>query len=452
MSFFLKRCKIWVTVVSGLLAFTLGTCGGMVTAVSSEPHTELQTLIDSTSPGGTLVLHKDVYVGSATIEYPISIVGDGHVVIQGEGDEPILTIRTNHVRLSDIHFRDERERPTTAAIVVEGDGHVIERVSIETNGTGLRLEGAHGNELDHIVIDRLNEGTSATNVHRGHGIDLWESNNNAISNSTMSNKLDGIYIERSHANYIYNNVVTASRYGYHFMFSNENELIDNEATHNISGAMVMGVNGATVRGNTFKHQAQNVNALGLLLYDVTDTLVEHNVLHDNRLGMFVEFSYDNVIRHNDFARNFVGLQLFGSKDNTFESNVFIANVVQAQSKDSANNTVQFNFWDDLQGIDTAGEGVSALPYRVQPFFIELVEKVPAYQLFFASPSMKFLEQLLYSPDDGWFMDDRPFMEPSISLSSSDEGNPMTTALSGVLLLLGSAYIIMKSGVKKDEKA
>lgn len=450
MGAFLERFKVWVIVVSGLLAFNLGICGGAVTALSAEQHgNKLQTLIDLTSPGETLVLRDGVYVGPAMIEHPISIVGKGDVIIQSEGDHSILTIRTNQVSLSGIHFRDERDRPMAAALFVEGDGHVIDQVSVETNGTGIRLEGANDNKLSHLVIGRLsNAGVNAAATQRGHGIDLWESNNNDISNSTITNKLDGIYIERSHANLIHNNAVTYSRYGYHFMFSDDNELIDNEALHNISGAMVMGVKGSTVRGNTFKQNAQNVNALGLFLYNVTDTTVEHNVLHDNRLGMFVEFSHNNMISHNELARNFIGLQLFGATDNTFETNAFIANVVQAQSKDSADNIVQLNYWDDLQGIDTDGEGYSALPYRVQPFFIELVGRVPAYQLFFASPSLQFLEQLLYSPDERWFMDERPLMKPDIPSLTDDNVNHIATALSGALLLIGSTYILIKTGVRK----
>lgn len=500
MSAFLNRSKIWVIVVSALLAWHIGMYGDFVTARFStaaqltkpadptEPadHSDytdhadltddpdnhfdnysdnqsdptnstnpdepvkLQTLVDSASPGDMILLDEGVYVGPVTIEQPISIEATGSVVIYSEGDDPILTIRTNQVSLSGIHFLDERERPMTAAIVVEGEGHVIDQVSIETNGTGIRLEGAHHNKLTQLVIDRPDTMSMnpAAAAQRGHGIDLWESNNNDISNSTIANKLDGIYLERSDANVIQNNVVTSSRYGYHFMFSDNNELIDNEAIHNISGAMVMGVKGSIVRGNTFKQNAQHVNALGLLLYNVSDTTVEHNDMHDNRIGMFVEFSHNNVISHNELARNFIGLQLFEAKDNTFELNTFIANVVQAQSKDSANNTVQFNYWDDLQGIDTKGEGYSAIPYRVQPFFIELVERVPAYQIFFASPSLQFLEQLLYSPDEGWFMDERPLMKPDTIAFSNDGVNHVATALCSVLLLLGSVYILIKSGVRK----
>lgn len=406
----------------------------------------LQQLIDEASAGETVILDTGLYDGPVDIDKSLTIIGNGEVIIRNIGNDAVLTISGDHVNLQHVTILDHREQPNHAAIMVSGHHHQIEHVRIETYYAGIRLEQATDNVLQHLEIVR--QEPSHVKVRRGHGIDLWESDSNVIAYNQITHVMDGVYVEKSHGNLIHNNDVTHSRYGYHFMFSDENELSDNYAAHNMSGAMIMGVKRSVVRGNVLEKQSGAVNALGLLLYNAYQTHVEGNMLTENRLGMFVESSHDNTIINNELSRNFIALQLLGAKDNEFQQNVFIANVLQAQAQQSADNIVMGNYWDDAQGIDLKGDGMSDLPYRVDPLFLTITEAIPAFQLFFASPSLQVFEYIMYSPSELWFQDEQPLMAPPQMMQVTDHPSRLTTGMVASLLLLGSGAIIIRSEVRK----
>lgn len=441
----MRSLRLWTVLLTAWAIAVLGL--DMSVAAAAEERT-LQQMIDLTPSGQMLRLEAGTYDGPIVIEHAMTIEADGRVIIRSDGEEPLVMIRADEVQVKGIELHDERLYSKTAAFFITGDRHVIEDVSVWTSGAGIRLEGANDNILDGISIEgRGADGAQHLAAGRGHGIDLWESSRNTITNNRISYMLDGIYIERSHGNVIADNDVTHSRYGYHFMFSDDNELIDNSASFNISGAMIMGVKRSTVMGNVLTNQTESTNALGLLLYNTYDTYVAHNELADNRIGMFAEYAGDNVIEHNELLRNFIGLQMLGAAGNVFRHNNFVANVVQAQAQDSADNVIEANYWDDMQGIDLDGEGWSSLPYFVNPFFMTIAETTPAFQIFFASPSMQFLEALLHSPSERWFQDVRPAMAPIVTPSDERQRHGATAVIGGILLL-GSIYIIRLSGVRR----
>lgn len=407
---------------------------------------DVQQLIDDVPAGEVITLDTGVYEGPIVIDKPLTLRGTGEVIIRSSGDDAVMTVNSDKVIIQHITLLDEREQPDSASLMMSGNHHLIEHVNIKTHRAGIRLNQVSHSQLRHVTISKL-DSPSATS-RRGHGIDLWESHDNDIAHSTISGMMDGIYVERSHRNVIHHNEVTHSRYGYHFMFSDENELTDNTAAHNVSGAMVMGVKRATVRGNVLVEQSLTVNALGLLLYNTHDTVVEANRLTDNRLGLFVEASHNNTITDNELSRNFVGLELLKSHDNAFHNNAFIANVVQAQAIESADNVVQGNFWDDAEGIDLHGRGVSDLPYRVNPLFLTLADAMPAIQVFFASPSLQIFETFMHSPSKEWFSDEQPLLSPPLIMDDDEYSSRLLLGLVGGLLLLGSVIIIIKSEVRR----
>ncbi|MCG5026930.1 right-handed parallel beta-helix repeat-containing protein, partial [Anoxybacillus flavithermus] len=139
-------------------------------------------------------------------------------------------------------------------------------------------------------------------------------------------------------------------------------------------------------------------------------IVRKNRIAANRVGIYVEQARHNELTENDVSHNFIGMQWNESSNNRVSDNSFIGNVYDAQAIRSPDNTIARNYWDAAAKLDVTGKGVSAIPYRVDPFFLALTVDVPEYQLFFQSPGMIVLQKLLRSPDEQVLTDDAPLME------------------------------------------
>lgn len=428
----------------------------MARAASSELEGALQQLVDQAQPGDTVRVPAGRYQGPVVVDKPIHLEGSSsgsstssdEVVIVNPEKGPVLELRSEGASLTGLTIKDSRNDPDSVALFIRGSGNRISGLHIETMGYGVRLEDANRNLLEELTIQGLTEsGEEASQEEepseRGNGIDLRGSGGNVMKGNTISNMFDGIYIEKGDANRIESNTVTHSRYGYHLMFSKNTLVQDNVGSRNVTGAMIMSDEGSVVTGNDFAKQSENATAQGILLFDVKGSSIENNRVEGNRVGLYAQGITDNRIRNNRFYRNFVGIQMMGAKSNRIEGNEFIANVVQAQATAGEGNRVGFNYWDDHEGLDLQGDGVSDLPYQGNPFFLSLTEQTPAYQIFFGSPGMTLLEGLFQSTEQAVFSDEAPWMKPELpelqqDSTASNSGRAGPLAASAALLGLSTA--------------
>lgn len=417
-------------------------------AQAAETNTALQMLIDQAKPGDTITIPSGNYQGPIQVDKPLKLIADSEVFVHGQGDAPVLTIQSDQVTISGLHFVDDRKRdPKEATLFVKGNDHVIEQVTIRTYGTGIQLREANRNLLDGVQVAGLTAARGENgSVMRGNGIDLWESYNNRITNSSINNMYDGIYLENSNDNLVSHNETRNSRYGYHLMFTKNNVIEDNVGFHNVTGAMVMSSESVRVQNNSFAKQSENVNSQGILLFDVKETIVSNNRVDGNRVGFYVEASSQNQMLGNVLNHNFIGIQMIDSSDNELTGNEFVSNVIQAQAEASSNNQVEANYWDDMQGIDRSGSGRSDLAYQINPFYITLTNDVKAFQIFFGSPGMEFLESLFYNPSDSWLKDSSPLMKPPTAQGQIKQVVDYRALWSGLFLLLVSMFCIYNWGV------
>lgn len=385
--------------------------------------------------------------------------------------EPIVIISSDHVTLQGISIKDKRINNDAASLVLKGNYNVLEQINIETMGTGIQLREANNNTLRNIRVtgkvkdrksssssgamhDHASKGTSSISngdstrnvqARKGNGIDLFQSNQNHIVANQITNVYDGIYAENSNGNQIVQNTVKKSRYGYHFMGTAQTLLADNIGSENVTGAMLMETTQATVKTNQFLKQKNNPNSQGILLFDVTDSQLGSNHIEGNRVGLYLENSTGVNVRENRLLLNFIGMQIKASSANTFTDNQFISNVIQAQVQDSDTVSFRGNYWDNLQTLDTDGNGRSELPYEMNPFYLALTDAVPPYQLFFQAPGFVFLENLFSSGTDTTIRDERPLVTFATSTTDSASGTPWATGIIGLLLLAGSISIMYKGG-------
>ncbi|GIP34400.1 nitrous oxide reductase family maturation protein NosD [Paenibacillus sp. J2TS4] len=411
--------------------------------------TPLQPLIDQTESGGTLVLEPGHYIGPAVITRPIHIEAAGAGVrIDNDGESPAITLQASDSSITGLQIVDEMRDRKMASVLVSGSRNRLENLHITTRASGIQLREAHTNVLEGLKIERPQEAGTVRLSSRGNGIDLWGSHDNLITQNYVTHMHDGIYLESSESNRVENNKVDFSRYGYHFMFTKDSFLIDNEGEYNVTGGMVMSSDNTEVTGNSFTEQSENVNSQGLLLYDVNQTIVTGNRVEGNRVGFYIEQAKDSRLEDNWIARNFIGMEMLQSENNEVSGNHFISNVNQAQATTSANNAVRANYWDDFQGVDLDGSGFSDLVYRTHPFFITLTQSASAYQLFFQSPGMVFLQGLFPIDSAQSLTDEAPLMNPVIDTGGNGGLNGITLAICALLFVF-SIIIIYVWGIRRQ---
>lgn len=407
----------------------------------------IQQQIDQAKPGDTIEIPEGDYDETLTINQPIHLIGTDGVTFTHKGSDPIITIHSDDVVIEHMHLKytnDDKE--ASGAIFVEGNHNVLHDIHIETNSYGVHLDGANDNELSNLTI---NGDQNALFKDRDHGIYVWKSHNNIIHDTRVKHVQDGIYMEQSSNNHVYSNIATHSRYGYHLMFTKNSLLEENESYENVSGMMIMGTDGTVATHNILRHNQENLQSLGLLLFDVTNAMITENDLSYNRIGIFVEDASDNEINHNYVHGNYIGLQFKGAYNNHIYHNTFVANVVPGQAEDSADNNTNKNYWSDHLGIDMTGDGTSDLKYTVDPFFLNITDQYPPFQLLFQAPGMIFLEQLIHTPIEQQFVDQAPLMENPLDMNDEDHSKSQGIVLLFSMTLLFFSSIIIYLGVKQQ---
>lgn len=416
----------------------------------TEEGVSLQQLIDQARSGDTLLVPSGTFQGPITLDKPLNLKAEGTVVIMNRTNKPAVHIRAAGVHMQGMQIIQDADEKS-AAILVSAKETILDSLNIQTRSYGIMLRDADRNEIRNAKIQwMIKEGYPAVKMSdKRNGIDLYNSHDNRIVENEISSMNDGIYLESSHRSIVEKNRIDHSRYGIHCMYTDETAIRSNIGSFNITGAMVMGVKDAEVSGNTFVKQSENVNSQGLLLFDVQTSRIHGNKVEGNRVGMYIEQSQNNELWNNAVVQNFIGIQLLESEGNRFRSNNFIGNVIESAATDSKNNMMSANYWDAFRGIDLNGDGLSEMKYAMNPFFQRLTAKTPAFQLFFQSPGMSFLESLFTADQAGWAADDLPSMDnvQVNDVAHSDASQAGTLGFSLILLVVSITTIILM-GVKR----
>jgi nitrous oxidase accessory protein len=401
--------------------------------LTSHAEGTLQSRIDKAPEHGIVKLPSGVYNETIVLSKPVTLEGIGQVTIRSCSQKPVITIQGQQVTLRHVNVEQCSNVKDTEAIYVTGKNHRLENLHIRTKQFGIKLDQA-----SNTVI----EGCSVTGERKGNGIDLWESGWNMIHDVRIDKVRDGIYMENSNSNQITQNDIRHSRYGIHIMFSDNVTVKNNVSSDNITGAMVMGTKGTKIEENELIFNNRNVNAQGLLLYDASETEAVRNKISYNRVGVYVENAKNNRILANEVRGNFIGIQFKHANANTVSDNTFIGNVNEAQAIKSSKNAIVHNYWDASLKLDTTGSGISAIPYRADPFFLTLTNDVPEYQLFFQAPGMIVLQKLLKSPDNKVMTDEAPLIKAAMYDEQMNVSSSMLLGVVSVSMFAGSVSLFM----------
>ncbi|WP_410984715.1 nitrous oxide reductase family maturation protein NosD [Bacillus cereus] len=403
--------------------------------VSSHAESTIQSKIDAAFPHETIKLENRTYNETIEISKPITLQGDKNTKIISCGNNPIITIKGENIALKDLKVEQCNSDKDQSAIFVSGMKHYISGLEVRASKMGIKLEDTKDIKIENSTI-----------IGKGHanGVDLWKSSYNQIENINIQNVRDGIYLEQSDHNAIKGNTIWQSRYGIHLMYSDGTIVENNISKENTTGAMIMGTKETSVVGNHFINNKKNVHAQGLLLYDAVKTKVSQNEIVNNRVGIYVEKAKQNNIMDNAIFNNFIGLQFKDANANEFTQNVMIGNVNESQATQSKENTIYKNYWDASLKVDTDGSGTSNIPYKVDAYFLLLTQDIPEYQLFFHSPGMRILQNLIKIPDHSLLQDTEPSMRSEITPQQGEntgiQSNIFVISLS--MLLIGSILFFL----------
>jgi nitrous oxidase accessory protein len=368
-----------VLLLAGLLLALLGprpAAAQELVVDARGPLTSLAEAVQRAAPGDRIVVRPGVYrPGAVVLDKPLTLVGEGAAVLDGEGEHQLLTITADSVTVRGLVFRNVGTSfiEDRAAVKVDAArGCVIEDNRFEDTFFGIYLAKAAGCR----VAGNTLQGAKASESRSGNGIHLWYSKDVTIAQNVVRGHRDGIYLEFVEDSDVSDNVSEGNlRYGLHFMFSDRCAYRDNLFRDNDAGVAVMYTKHVAMTGNRFAHNWGSA-AFGLLLKDITDSEVRGNTFVENTVGLYAEGTNRVVVAQNDFVRNGWAVKIMADAlDNLFTRNNFVANSFDvATNSRHSYSTFRENYWDHYEGYDLDRDGYGDVPFRPVRLFALVVER------------------------------------------------------------------------------
>lgn len=370
----------------------------------------LQPLIDATPAGGVLRPAPGRYAGPAVIARPMTLDGDGKVVLDGGGKGTVLTLRTSGATLRGLAIAGSGDSHDAidAGLLVEGDDNLVEGNAIADVLFGIHVKQGNRNR----IVGNAVTGRPAPRGQRGDGLRLWNSRHNRIEDNTFSRVRD-LTFANSPDNRIAGNRLADGRYGMQFVFSPRAVVERNDIRDTDTGIAVLYSPDLTLRGNTIAHALDGGGA-GIAVKDSGEALIEHNVVLHCATGLSANAPLNAeaalTLRNNRFAHNVIGMYFYGEKGghrieaNRFENNLTQVAVSAAGVGEA--NLWRGNAWSDYRGFDRDGDGIGDTPHEIWLYSDRIWMETPRAKFFGNAPALElldFLERLA------------PFASPSLIL-------------------------------------
>lgn len=419
----MNRDSVFYAAALLLLSITLSQSFAQSTAYPS-----FQELVDSTESGGTLIPAAGTYAGPVTITQPITIDGQGKVVIDAGGKGSVIYLKTDSATLKNLHLTNsgESHNDIDSGVQVRGDFNVIKDNVIDNSLFGIDLQQSKNNIVrgNHISSKPLDLGV------RGDAIRLWYSFENKITDNVIRNSRDTV-VWYSRDNLIARNDARGGRYSLHFMYAQYNEVVDNHYENNSVGIFVMYSDGVHLKNNYIAH-ATGATGMGIGFKETSDVEVIGNQVLYCATGLYLDvspFQPDTInrIENNLIAYSGIGVLFLNDwTGNNLIGNSFKGNITQVAvsggGKTANRNLWQANYWDDYEGFDLDKDQVGDKPYELFSYADRIWMDVPSARFFKGSPVlevMDFLERLAPFSDPNMLVrDEKPHMSAELASASS----------------------------------
>ncbi|MCG9971920.1 nitrous oxide reductase family maturation protein NosD [Christiangramia crocea] len=376
----------------------------------------IKTAIAEAAAFDTIKIKKGVYREfNLHITKPLTIIGEGFPVIDGEDQGEILTIEADNVTIDGLKIINVGTSYTTdfaAVRVVKSENFLIKNLQLERLFFGIYLEKARNGK----VINNTILGDAVEEFSSGNGIQLWYCNNVEVIGNTIKKVRDGIYLEFSDDILIKDNISQNNlRYGLHFMFSNNDIYENNIFENNGAGVAVMFSKFITMKGNIFRKN-WGTASFGLLLKEINDSEISNNKFVENTVGINIEGSNRINYVDNDFRNNGWAVKVRGAcYSNIFKKNNFFNNSFDISYNSKLNdNSFDGNYWSSYTGYDLNKDGIGDVPYRPVKLFSYIVNRTPETIILLRSlfiDIIDFSEKVspVFTPDN--LLDQNPLLKP-----------------------------------------
>ena len=384
-------------------------------------HQSLQAWLDTALPGSTLRLPPGIYSGPGIITKPLTLDGDGKVIIDAGGKGTVLTIKADHVTIRGLSLRgsgDSHDAIDGGIMVTEGSNLLIENNVIEDVLFGISLHRT----TDSIVRNNRIRSRGKDSADRGDGVRLWYSMGNRIENNDIAHIRD-ITVSNSPHNRYTGNTIRDSRRAFNFLFSNRSLVDRNLLEKNSTGIIALNSDGLIIRNNRILH-AMDASGAGIALKETSAALIVGNEIIHCAHGIMADSPMDAINRivfiNNLVAHNITGIYFYGAKgghiaiNNTFRSNLWPVTIIG--DGDPMNDTWWGNSWDTYEGFDLDGDGFGDKPHELHVYADRLWIETPSATFFRNSPVLElldFLEKLApFSTPSLILRDTAPRMQPA----------------------------------------
>jgi nitrous oxidase accessory protein len=460
------------------------TPGGMV----SMPAEHLQVMIEETPPGGTLLVPEAVYVGTITIDEPVTLEGQGRPVIDGNLEGSVVTVTAPDVTLRGLTLRRSAAGPVdspSGVLLERADRAVIEDVTIEQSYMGITVRLSEDVIVDGVSItgqgviageEHVTETDAGAAEHRQHasgdqgaqmrteaqlrgdGIWLWNAPRATVRDTRIERTRDGIYVSYGAGVLLERNEILHSRYAVHDMYAEDLTVRANLLEGNLSGLVLMYGGPVAVLGNTIIESGSPSTGFGVLVKDVGSVAVERNVVADNRVGLHVDDAGrtggdPTLIRGNTIAMNHVGLLLMPAADTVVVGNGFVENSTQVTLGGHGRTQAVWsldgmgNHWSDYGGFDAEGDGTGDLPYIESGRMSDLLASEPLLLALASGPAFRLLTSVesRWASSEPLVRDATPLVEPpGPALRGDPRGAAVPLWIPGLGLTLGCGWLLLRA--------
>lgn len=377
--------------------FCLLVLASLLGILPGQAATPLQPWLDTALPGAVIRLPPGTYQGPAVISKPLTLDGNGKVVIDAGGRGSVLTVKADRVTLRGLTLlgSGDSHDQLDGGLMAEGSRLLIEDNVIEDVLFGISLHRS----TDSIVRRNRIRSRPVDAADRGDGLRLWYSTGNHIEDNDIAQMRD-VTVSNSPHNRFIGNTITGSRRGLNFLFAHRSLVADNRFEDNATGIIALNSDGLIIRRNRIRH-AMEASGAGIALKETSAALVEGNEIVHCAHGIMADSSthplnrivfIDNLIAHNVTGIHFYGVR--GSHialGNTFRSNLWPVTTVG--DGDPLNDTWLGNEWDDYEGFDRNGDGIGDQPYERYSWADRIWIETPSAKFFRNSPLLELLDFL-----------------------------------------------------------
>ncbi len=379
----------------------------------------LQPWLDAALPGASIRLPPGIYQGPAVISKPLTLEGDGKVIIDAGGRGTVLTINADQVTLRGLTLRasGDSHDALDGGLMAQGKNLLIEDNVIEDVLFGITLHKSS----DSIVRRNRIRSRPVESADRGDGLRLWYSTGNRIEGNDIA-RIRDITVTNSTHNRFTGNTIRDSRRAFNFLFAHRTLVDRNHLENNSTGIIALNSDGLIIRNNRILH-AMDPSGAGIALKETSAALVIGNEIIHCAHGIMADSPMDPINRivfvDNLVAHNITGIYFYGAKGghialgNTFRSNLWPVTVIG--DGDPLNDTWRGNYWDSYEGFDGDQDGYGDRPYDLLAYADRIWMDTPAARFFRNSPVLElldFLERLApFSAPALILRDSAPRMQP-----------------------------------------